>query len=201
MGLGQALLFPVRIVTGVFSFGAAVFGVVGEETPAFEVLRTAGKAAVAYEVRRYAAYQAAETPSSEDGDGFMVLANYIGVLGEAKNEGAQKMAMTTPVASTMGQGGQGKMMFSLPKSVDAPPKPTDERVKTLTRPASTWAVHQYRGAWNLEQATSVADRLRAQLKEDGENVDDRSQWEWLRYNPPFTLPWFRTNEVAIKLRD
>ncbi|KAK2447863.1 SOUL heme-binding family protein [Trifolium repens] len=76
-----------------------VFGKIGVETPKYEVIKTTED----YEIRKYAASVAAEVtydPSQFKGNkdgGFMVLANYIGALGNPQNTKPEKIAMTAPV--------------------------------------------------------------------------------------------------------
>jgi len=201
--VGSVLFFPVKVVTGVMSFGAAVLGVIGEETPTYKVEASgSGGGNCSYEVRRYDAYQAIRTTgksAGSDSKDFMALAGYIGVMGPARNADAQKISMTTPVISTFRGEQQPSMMFTLPSTVENPPRPLDREVKSLRRPETLWAVHRYRGAWDQAEAEAAAQALRKRLMADGRQVDSSAAWEWWRYNPPFTLPWLRTNEVAIKL--
>uniref|UniRef100_A0A7S1U316 SOUL heme-binding protein n=1 Tax=Phaeomonas parva TaxID=124430 RepID=A0A7S1U316_9STRA len=207
MAIGQVLMYPVKFVTGLASFGGAVFGVIREETPAYDVLKrvAAEGSGLAFEVRRYAAFQTIETDMDDGDNGFMRLAGYIGVIGDAQNDAGEKISMTTPVLSNLRPDDAAKpetrMAFSLPSSVTKAPRPNDSRIKTATRPPSTWAVHRFRGSWDREHAMAAAEKLRAQLRSKEMAMDEGADYEWLRYNPPFTLPFLRTNEIAIKLAD
>ena len=111
-----------------------------------------------------------------------------------------------PVITNLNKRGGGdsdrqKMQFTLPSSVANPPKPTSSSVKVLTRPEATWAVHRYRGANSREHADDLAVKLKAQLREDGQQIDEREDYEWHRFNPPWTIPPLRTNEIHIRLKD
>lgn len=200
---------PVKIVKGVLGFSAAILGFIGEETPSYTVEKAAsyeGRVSPSYEVRRYEAYQAVRATgktTSSDSEDFMALAGYLGVIGPARNADAQKMSMTTPVISEFRGGADDRkrpsMMFTLPSGVEAPPRPLDKGVQSLQRPETLWAVHRYHGSWDRAKAEAIAHALRERLVAEGRRVDSSAKWEWWRYNPPFTLPWLRTNEVAIKL--
>lgn len=47
-------------------------------------------------------------------------------------------------------------------------------------------------------ATSVqAAKLIEALKKDGVSIPDSNAWQLARYNAPFTIPYFRTNEIHM----
>ncbi|KAL4338052.1 hypothetical protein S83_039338 [Arachis hypogaea] len=78
-----------------------IFGKIAVETPKYEVVKSTQD----YEIRKYAPSVVAQVtydPSlpqfkgNKDG-GFMVLANYIGALGNPQNTEPEKIAMTAPV--------------------------------------------------------------------------------------------------------
>lgn len=76
----------------------SVVGVIAEETPKFQAVRSLGKS---IELRQYEPCVAAQVDynSADGGSPFMILAGYIGVLGEPKNKGSTAVAMTAPVLS------------------------------------------------------------------------------------------------------
>eukprot|EP00486_Rosalina_sp_Unknown_P001687 CAMPEP_0201567118 /NCGR_PEP_ID=MMETSP0190_2-20130828/7428_1 /ASSEMBLY_ACC=CAM_ASM_000263 /TAXON_ID=37353 /ORGANISM="Rosalina sp." /LENGTH=66 /DNA_ID=CAMNT_0047986707 /DNA_START=495 /DNA_END=695 /DNA_ORIENTATION=+ len=37
------------------------------------------------------------------------------------------------------------------------------------------------------------------LKKDKIAMIEPIEWEFWRFNPPWTVPWLRTNEIAVKL--
>ena len=123
-----------------------------------------------------------------------------------------KIAMTAPVAIE----GQGtavhddtakKMQFWLPDEYDdlsKIPKPTSPYVKVLEVPPAFGAVHRYNGSFNDERSREKVIELLHQLKEDGLKLDEdeamRCYQSW-GYNPPFTVPYLRRNEVWIPLTE
>ena len=48
---------------------------------------------------------------------------------------------------------------------------------------------------------AIAKQLVSTLLKDGIKVKDESLWEAAMYNPPWTLPWLKTNEVYVPLAD
>jgi hypothetical protein len=50
----------------------------------------------------------------------------------------------------------------------------------------------------LLQLTEKENQLRSRLKSDQVDIGSAHSVLW-RYNPPWTLPWLRTNELAIPL--
>mmetsp|Transcript_14947 Transcript_14947/g.31739 ORF Transcript_14947/g.31739 Transcript_14947/m.31739 type:complete len:280 (-) Transcript_14947:37-876(-) len=160
---------------------------------------------------------------------FGILAKYIGVFGTPQNEGSTSIAMTAPVImeqdakkpetiamtapvvmeNTPGEDGTTKkMMFMLPAEYDSMskiPKPSNPLVHIEEIPSEVGVVHRYNGKYTDTTNRAVAKELGEQLMLDGvsgiteEYVLDNFQF-W-GYNPPFTLPYFRRNEVWLKLND
>ena len=192
-----------------------VLGKTGVEEPAFEVLLQNSKG-FSYEVRRYGERYAAETAMTAENKAFGTLARYIGVFGDPENEGKQSMAMTAPVVKEMHASkiamtapvvkNEGMMQFMLPAeydSVDKIPKPTNPDVHIKVIPPAVGAVHRFSGSMSDEVSRSKATQLALQLREDG--LQDMTEdfvlqnYLFIGYNPPFTLPPFRRNEVFVPL--
>jgi hypothetical protein len=87
--------------------------------------------------------------------------------------------------------------------MDKIPVPTNPRVTIRELPAATGAVHRYSGSMGDEAALGWAERLGEQLREDGADAATAeyvlSHYQFWGYNPPFTLPMFRRNEVWVPL--
>jgi hypothetical protein len=69
-------------------------------------------------------------------------------------------------------------------------------------PAAVGAVHTYSGGMNDDKAREVAEELYKQLKKDGADITQEfvmEHYQYWGYNPPFTLPMFRRNEVWVEL--
>lgn len=119
------------------------------------------------------------------------------------------IAMTAPVvmeniSDTVK--GDKRMKFFLPAEYDdisKIPKPTNPAVKIAEVPPAVGAVHRYSGSYTDKINEQKALELAAQLREDGvTRLDEeytRQHFEFWGYNPPFTLPMFRRNEVWLEL--
>jgi len=109
--------------------------------------------------------------------------------------------MTAPVVTTAGARGE-EMQFILPANVNnSAPQPTNQQVRLVTRPAAVLGVQTFSGSWNTAAAQSRATALAQTLQADGYTLKQGAQWQYFRYNPPWTLPAFRKNEVAVELQD
>jgi hypothetical protein len=109
----------------------------------------------------------------------------------------EKIAMTAPVLTSGGE--HQTMAFLLPSkyTIDTAPEPTDARVKLKEIPPRYEAVHQYNGRSDMTNCGPKVEQLREHLQLDGVKVLEGGSWHLDRYNPPFTIPWLRTNEIHI----
>ena len=192
--------------------------------------RTGTHVQTPYEIRRYGPRFAAEVhfnatgDTREMGEPFRALARYIGVFGTPENEGKQaismtapvvtekqatKMAMTAPVVTeNSGTSGEKVMKFILPVEYDEMakiPKPTNPDVTIEEIPSQVGVVHRFSGSWTEATNRKTAAELSSQLTADGldrmsmDHVLDHFQF-W-GYNPPFTIPMFRRNEIWVELHE
>ena len=144
------------------------------------------------EIRAYAPRIMAVTGMNEDSDsGFRVLAGYI----FGGNAEEQKIAMTAPVQQTMA--GEKEMAFMMPAeyALKDLPQPEDQRVSFREAPAYTAAVIQFSGWASAEKADENWQRLRRFLITKG--IDITGEPTLNQYNPPWTLPFMRRNEVIV----
>ena len=196
----------------VFAVGA-VFGVnFNTEEPSYDVV---ARPAAAVEIRRYKPRVIAEvtvettTPDAASGEAFGILAGYI----FGKNRGQTAIAMTAPVAVDSGgstiamttpveirqAGSAMTMRFFLPAkySLSELPVPDDKRVQLREMPAALVATLRYTGSSNPAAVTAKAAELAALLRP--------TQWTPVGsvnayyYNPPWTLPFLRHNEVVVSV--
>jgi len=144
------------------------------------------------EIRAYAPRVMAVTGMDEDSDsGFRVLAGYI----FGGNAEEQKIAMTAPVQQSMA--GEKEMAFMIPAeyALEDLPEPEDQRVSFREAPAYTAAVIQFSGWASAEKADENWQQLRQFLIAEG--IDITGEPTLNQYNPPWTLPFMRRNEIIV----
>lgn len=144
------------------------------------------------EIRAYAPRIMAVTGMNEDSDsGFRVLAGYI----FGGNAEEQKIAMTAPVQQTMA--GEKEMAFMMPAEYELKdlPQPEDQRVSFREAPAYTAAVIQFSGWASAEKADENWQQLQRFLIAEG--IDITGEPTLNQYNPPWTLPFMRRNEIIV----
>ena len=144
------------------------------------------------EIRAYAPRVMAVTGMNEDSDGgFKVLAGYI----FGGNAQEQKIAMTAPVQQSMA--GEKEMAFMMPAeyTLEDLPEPEDQRVSFREAPAYTAAVIQFSGWASAEKADENWQQLRRFLIAEG--IDITGEPTLNQYNPPWTLPFMRRNEIIV----
>ena len=146
------------------------------------------------EIRAYAPRIMAVTGMTEDSDsGFRVLAGYI----FGGNAEEQKIAMTAPVQQTMA--GEKEMAFMMPAeyALKDLPQPEDQRVSFREAPAYTAAVIQFSGWASAEKADENWQQLQRFLIAEG--IDITGEPTLNQYNPPWTLPFMRRNEIIVPI--
>ncbi|KAL7513567.1 hypothetical protein ACHAXN_010800 [Cyclotella atomus] len=204
---------------------SSIFGKQTVAEPPFDLLLERNQGVdTTYELRKYGKRFAATCAYSSNGSNndmnspFEALARYIGVFGQAQNEGGEKISMTAPVVTsgtkidmtapvvTQNNGsGEKVMKFMLPVEYDELskiPKPLDPSIAIEEIPPQTGAVHRYNGSWDESRNKGIAVCLGQQLIHDGVNITEDyvlDHWQFWGYNPPFTIPYFRRNEVWIEL--
>jgi effector-binding domain-containing protein len=83
-------------------------------------------------------------------------------------------------------------------TLDTLPQPNNEQVKIIEIPKEKYAVIVFSG---LVRDSSYSEK--AQLLNDFIMANNLTQLEAIkiaRYNPPWTLPFFRRNELMAKIR-
>lgn len=166
-----------------------------------------------YEIRQYEPYILAETPLlGADGDsGFRELFSYISGANTANSKlamtvpvlqsggaGGQKLAMTAPVLQTESAGGD-VMAFVMPPGLKLEdlPRPASPKVTLRAVPGLKAAVLRFSGRGSQATVQKKTRQLAAALERDGLRAAAPPVTAF--YNPPFTVPFMRRNEVLIEL--
>ena len=168
-----------------------------------------------YEVREYAGYLLAETTVSGPwkealNEGFRRLFSYI----SGNNEGSSKVEMTAPVLSgepekismtapvlqEAGTGDEQVVSFIAPASytLETIPIPKDSRIRIRQVPPFTATVLRYGGWTDPEKIERKTEELRSMLTRDGRTPVP--PFLSAQYNPPWTIPPFRRNEIIVRIR-
>jgi hypothetical protein len=185
--------------------GLSVFGLRGVyEQPAYTVLQTI---APNVEVREYGPRMAVETPVQDGNDGaaFERLFRYI----TGANTTGALISMTAPVAETPRMipmtvpvetsGNRDMMRFFLPADVAraGAPAPRDKLVQIVSLPSVTLGVIRYSGWPSAAAREDETRKLRAALAKAGKATTGAPIY--FSYDPPFTIPALRRNEVALSV--
>lgn len=149
-----------------------------------------------FEVRDYPALVLVETAKTGDeGNGsFGRLFRYI----SGSNDAAQKIPMTAPVFMDA-RGSDGKMSFVMPAtmSLDKTPQSKDATVSVREQPAGRYAVYRFTGSINAESERKALEKLTTWMSRSSLEAADKAIYAY--YDPPWTIPFFRRNEVMIAL--
>lgn len=110
------------------------------------------------------------------------------------------IAMTAPVAQSAGSPGEWTIRFLMPSkwTMDSLPTPNDERVRLTVTPPATVAVLSFTGDRGTQAVSRRTDELLTALR-DSDFEPDGEPAAWF-YDPPWTLPFRRRNEIAIPVR-
>ena len=112
------------------------------------------------------------------------------------NSPGAKIAMTTPVEVNKSASAL-VMRFFMPSrySIDQLPQPSDSRVKLIKIAESTVAVLQFGGSTGDDTVAKQTSELTKALGSADWKIAGPATAYF--YNPPWTLPFLRTNEVLI----
>ena len=193
------------------------------EEPKYQVTQVDG----AFEVRTYAQILIAETFVDGDMDeasnkGFRLIADYIFGNNQSPNSNASsKIAMTAPVSmepvptkiamtapvtiepqsmtTSVQAAKRWRIHFVMPSQYTLAniPKPKNEAVTLKEVPSKHFVVHSYTGFNNLSRVQSKTDEAMEWASSKSLKVIGTPQLS--RYDPPWTLPMFRRNEIMLEI--
>jgi hypothetical protein len=185
---------------------------VGTEEPEFTVERTID----GVEIRRYGPRIAAETAIAADEEAarnqrFRLLARYIfgansgntkiAMTAPVAQQPSEKIAMTAPVATQRRPSGEWVIRFFMPSTytLETLPTPKDDRVQLVPVPSETVAALRFNGSIGPEAVGARTNQLLKTLyRNEIETTGEPLAWF---YDPPWTLPCRRRNEVVVGLAE
>jgi hypothetical protein len=205
----------MKFLSPVFAIALAGCSVVGirsgTEEPRYQVIATVGEV----QIRQYAPRLAASVTVPGDeiaarSAGFRRLARFIfgantadasiSMTAPVAQSSGSKIAMTAPVVQAPGPAGRWTITFYMPAkyTLASLPKPADSGIQILEVPGETYGVFRFSGIPGAAPVAAAHEKLLAALK--------NSAWapqgtvvDWF-YDPPWTLPFARRNEVAVVVR-
>jgi hypothetical protein len=167
-----------------------------------------------FEIREYPPLIVAqvEVPgdlSEASSAGFRLIANYIFGNNIAVRDGglttaepvSEKIAMTVPVIA---EGKADKktwlIQFVMPKqyTMDTLPKPNNSQVKLVPIGPQKLAVVRFTGFVGDEKVQEKTAELLVWIQSRNEVVSGNPRLA--RYNPPWSIPWMRRNEILIPIQ-
>jgi hypothetical protein len=207
----QSLVRNILLLIALTFTGAAM----AIEEPQFTILEKTPP----FELRAYAPMILAEVKVEGNLDeassqGFRLIAAYIvgqnqvsekismttPVVVEGLTPKSEKIAMTSPV-TVESNAGQRTISFVMPSeyTLESLPKPLNPKVQLRQIPAVKRAVIGFTGFYNENKVTERTLELEEWMKT--KNLLAASAPKFARYNPPWTLPFMRRNEIMIDVRD
>jgi SOUL heme-binding protein len=192
------------------------------EEPSYQVL----KQSESFELRQYESQLIAEVTvqgslSEASNKGFRLVADYIfgnNQVSQASSNQSEKIAMTAPVViepqsskiamtapvvvekKGASEQQQWTLYFVMPKSyrMDNLPKPNNPQVQIKEIKNKKVAVIRFSGWVDEEKLADRTAELQTWMKQ--EQLIAIGEPQLARYNPPWTLPWWRRNEVFIPVQ-
>ena len=192
------------------------------EEPSYQVL----KQSEPFELRQYESQLIAEVTvqgslSEASNKGFRLVADYIfgnNQVSQAASNQSEKIAMTAPVVieaqsskiamtapvvvekKGASEQQQWTLYFVMPKSyrMDNLPKPNNPQVQIKEIKNKKVAVIRFSGWVDEEKLADRTAELQTWMKQ--EQLIAIGEPQLARYNPPWTLPWWRRNEVFIPVQ-
>jgi len=111
----------------------------------------------------------------------------------------EQIAMTAPVVQSAATETGWVIRFFMPAkwTMETLPAPSDDQVRLVTVPPSTVAVLRFSGDRSPKAVASRIANLLKTLQDNGiQPTGDAEAWF---YDPPWTLPMRRRNEIAIPI--
>ena len=193
-----------------YAFTALFSGVIlaATEEPKYSVLLKED----AFELRQYAPQLVAETVVNGDMDaassqGFRAIADFIFGNNKAPGQNASsKIAMTAPVTvqprtqdNSLREARDWRIQFVMPAdyTLATLPKPNNQAVQLREVPAQRFAVLRYSGLNTESKVEDKTNELLAWVKTKNWQMAGSPQLS--RYDPPWTLPMWRRNELRVEV--
>ena len=189
--------FVISVIAGIVLISIVTLGPImsNVKVPSYQVVNAENN----IEVRQYSRMIVAEVQikgQREDaiGDGFRLLADYI----FGNNITHKNIAMTAPVQQQKIDD-MWRISFVMPSEykMNKLPKPISELIRLKEVPAEMFAVITFSGQNSDKNLKKHEEKLIEYIQ--SQNLLARSEPKYAFYNPPWTLPFMRRNEVMIEV--
>lgn len=214
----KKILFATLLVL-IFNLPAMAY-----EEPKYQVLFKSNE----FEIRQYAPMLIAEVTVDGDMDqasskGFRLIADYIFGNNQAAGKSeSEKISMTAPVTiepvsskiemtapvtvspsgddSNLKNSRQWLVNFVMPSQYNLAniPKPNNPQVVLKQIPEKYVVVYNYSGFNTQSKVQENSDKTMAWINQQGLKTIGAAQLS--RYDPPWTLPMFRRNEIMVEIK-
>ena len=198
-------------IIGIALIGAVAAGPIMSdvETPNYEIVESQAN----IEIRQYKPMIIAEVQMDGErkdaiGDGFRFLADYIfgnnaieqniAMTAPVQQQKSTKIAMTAPVQQqSTGDAWQVSFVMPAEYSMQTLPKPANDRVTLTEIPAKQFVAIRFSGMNSEDNLKEHEQKLMEYVKTNNLSVTGSPKYAF--YNPPWTLPFMRRNEVMIEI--
>lgn len=211
MKVSKKLVWWIIGIVAVLLLSAALWGpiVSNVEHPEYKVAERSGE----IEIRDYAPMIVAEAEVKGErreaiSKGFRIIADYIfgnnspaqkvPMTAPVTQQGSEKIAMTAPVTQ-QGDGKSWRVRFIMPSkyTMETLPKPNNPAVELQEIPAKRFAAIRFSGMGREDSLKRHSKELNEFLS--AKNLTPISPPTYAFYNPPWTLPFLRRNEVLVEI--
>jgi hypothetical protein len=179
------------------------------ETPAYEVIESEGRFELrVYEPMIIAQVEVVGERRNAINEGFRMLADYIfgnnsqqseiAMTAPVQQHEGSKIAMTAPVQQ-QGDGDVWQVSFVMPSqyTIDTIPLPNNSNVALVEMPNQTFAVRKFSGRSTQLNIKRHENELLEYVRDQGWETIGTPKYAF--YNPPWTLPFMRRNEIMIQI--
>ena len=200
------------LIVGAILIGALATGPImsNVESPSYKVIQSKGK----IEIREFSPMIIAEVEvfgkrKNAISNGFKLLADYIfgnniprdniDTTATIQRPMGKKIAMTAPVQQQLASN-SWLVSFVMPSeySLETLPKPKNTKIKLKKIPTKRFITIQFSGGSSDENLAKHEKLLLEFVKTDNISVIGASKYAF--YNPPWTLPLMRRNEVMFEIQ-
>lgn len=205
----------VGVICIFFTTGCSVFGIRTSEEASYHVLAKYDQ----IEIREYGEQVVVETyveAAYDEAGGIAFKKLFAYISGENVSQtriamtapvmstegiaaGGEKVAMTSPVlGKKQGQGWRYGFILPANSTLENAPVPSNPEVKLAVIPRKKVAVIRYSGSWKKRTMREKSWELIEWMRIN--DIKHLSNPRSARYNPPWTLPFLRRNEIMIDVK-